>query len=97
MPPQFSFDPAKSASNQAKHGIDFEEVQVLWSGRLTKTQLSYPLEPRSMVVGRINQKFWSAIITQRHEEIRIISVRRSRKNEIRTWRQHHESGRDPNH
>ncbi len=26
----FEFDPAKSAANKAKHGIDFIEAQALW-------------------------------------------------------------------
>jgi uncharacterized DUF497 family protein len=27
----FEFDPAKSAANLEKHGIDFEAVQALWA------------------------------------------------------------------
>ena len=27
---QFEFDPAKSAANRDKHGIDFVEAQGLW-------------------------------------------------------------------
>ena len=27
----FEFDPAKSAANLEKHGIDFEEVQAVWA------------------------------------------------------------------
>jgi hypothetical protein len=26
----FEYDPAKSAENKRKHGIDFEEAQILW-------------------------------------------------------------------
>ena len=26
----FEYDPAKSVTNKAKHGIDFDEAQVLW-------------------------------------------------------------------
>ena len=26
----FEYDPANSATNKAKHGIDFDEAQVLW-------------------------------------------------------------------
>ena len=26
----FEFDPAKSAANLAKHGIDFEQAQMVW-------------------------------------------------------------------
>jgi uncharacterized protein len=39
-------------------------------------------EPRFLVVGNISGKHWSGVITYRFEKIRIISVRRSRKEEI---------------
>jgi hypothetical protein len=38
-------------------------------------------ESRLLVIGRISEKHWSAIITYRSEKVRIISVRRSRKEE----------------
>ena len=41
-------------------------------------------EPRSIVIGRIGGKHWSAVITYRGCDIRIISVRRSRVEEV-TW------------
>jgi uncharacterized protein len=65
---KFEYDPAKSQSNQAKHGINFEEAQVLW--------------PRFMIIAKIKGKHWSAIATLRGTTIRIISVRRSRKSEV---------------
>jgi uncharacterized protein len=38
-------------------------------------------EPRWLLVGKIDQKYWSAVITRRGENIRLISVRRSRDEE----------------
>lgn len=35
-----------------------------------------------MVIGMINNKHWTAIITYRGDSVRIISVRRSRKEEV---------------
>jgi len=35
-----------------------------------------------MVIGKISRKYWSGVITYRNEKIRIISVRRSRKEEV---------------
>ena len=32
MEDAFEFDPAKSAANRDKHGIDFVEAQGLWGG-----------------------------------------------------------------
>jgi uncharacterized protein len=79
---RFEFDPAKSASNKAKHGIDFVEAQAIWSDadRL-ETPARTADEPRHQVIGRIGQKTWSAFITYRDEKIRIISVRRARADE----------------
>ncbi len=66
----FTFDPQKSGRNLAKHGINFIEAQRLWD------------EPRSIVVGQIDARHWSAVITYRADDIRIISVRRSREEEV---------------
>ena len=75
----FEFDEAKSSSDQTKHGIDFIAAQALWDDPL---RMETPaLSARSQVVGKIGDKVWSAFITQRNENIRIISVRRARDNE----------------
>ena len=79
---RFEFDPEKSAANKAKHGIDFVEAQAIWTD---PDRLEIPAraldEPRYQVIGRINEKTWSAFITHRNEKIRIISVRRARPEE----------------
>src|SRR5947208_10929023 len=80
---RFEFDPEKSTANKVKHGIDFVEAQALWNDpdRLEVAARS-EVEPRSIVVGRIQETTWAACITYRHEEtIRIISVRRARARE----------------
>jgi uncharacterized DUF497 family protein len=83
---EFEFDLQKSDSNQQKHGINFSTAQLLWSD---PDRIQIPAqnvdEPRFMVIGMIQQKHWSAIITYRDEEIRIISVRRSRDEEIEIY------------
>jgi hypothetical protein len=82
----FEFDPEKSASNKIKHGIDFIEAQAIWEDpdRLqvgARTQG----EKRWMLIGRIDNKCWSAIFTLRNSKIRIISVRRSRSQEVEQY------------
>jgi uncharacterized DUF497 family protein len=78
----FEFDPAKSAANPEKHGIDFIRGQALWSDR---DRLEVPArsldEPRTQVIGRIGDMVWSAFITIRGDRIRIISIRRARDEE----------------
>ncbi|OGJ85625.1 MAG: toxin [Candidatus Raymondbacteria bacterium RifOxyA12_full_50_37] len=79
---EFTYDPAKSDANKTKHGIDFEEAKALWAD---PDRIEIPAktvdEPRGMVIGKIEAKIWSSIITVREGKTRIISVRRSRKNE----------------
>jgi len=80
---EFEFDLRKSHANKAKHGIDFVEAQALW---LDEPVIEIPArtqdEVRFVVVGSIAGKHWSAIITCRGETARLISVRRSRDEEV---------------
>lgn len=79
---EFEFDEDKSRINKAKHGIDFVEAQALWNDSdLLEIPARTEDEPRSMMIGKIDERYWTAIITQREDYIRIISVRRSRKEE----------------
>ncbi len=83
---EFAFDSAKSNSNKKKHGIDFYEAQALWNDSdFIEIPLKTIDESRFLVIGRILEKHWSAIITYRSENIRIISVRRSRKEEVEIY------------
>jgi hypothetical protein len=79
----FEFDPEKSAANLQKHGIDFGRAQALWNDPdLIEIPAKTEDEPRYLVIGKIDGKHWSGVITYRSEIIRIISVRRSRAEEI---------------
>ena len=80
---EFEFDPKKSESNKKKHGIDFDEAQALWNDLdLMEIPVKTSDEPRFLVIGKISEKHWSGIITYRSGKIRIVSVRRSRKEEV---------------
>jgi uncharacterized protein len=81
----FEFDPQKSESNKAKHGIDFIEAQALWRSKHVLLGAKDALEKRYMVIGTIGREHWSAIISYRGARIRIISVRRSTAAEIDTY------------
>ena len=79
----FEFDTAKSESNLAKHGIDFIEAQGLWNDpMLLEIPAKTDDEARYLVVGLIDGKHWSGVITYRGANIRLISVRRSRTEEV---------------
>jgi uncharacterized DUF497 family protein len=83
---EFEFDPAKSQANKEKHGIDFVDAQLLW---LDSMLLEIPAlttdESRFLVIGKIGDKHWSGVVTYREDRIRIISVRRSRKEEVEIY------------
>jgi len=82
----FEFDDKKSASNLSKHDIDFVSAQALWSDPdLIEVQATSDSEPRFLMIGCIDNKHWSAVITYRDSNIRIISVRRSRKLEVKLY------------
>ena len=82
----FEFDERKSKANRAKHGIDFVDAQLLWlDPYLIEVPAKTEDEPRFLVVGVIDKKHWSAVITYRNENIRIISVRRSRGEEVELY------------
>ena len=83
---EFEFDNDKSLSNKQKHGIDFVEAQQLWfDDMLLEVSARTSDEPRFLVIGKIGIKHWSAVVTYRGERIRIISVRRSRKEEAELY------------
>ena len=80
---EFEFDVRKSAANKRKHRIDFKRAQALWDD---PDRLEIPAkteeEPRTVVIGKIGAKHWSAIITYREDRVRLISVRRARREEV---------------
>ena len=79
---EFEFDEKKSQANKAKHGIDFVEAQALWRDEaLIEVPARTEDEPRFVLVGRIADRHWSAVITYRGDKVRLISVRRSRAEE----------------
>ena len=83
---EFEFDAKKSSSNKMKHGIDFRQAQKLWDDPdLIEIPVRTSDELRFLVVGRISDRCWSGVITYRGDKIRIISVRRARKEEVNIY------------
>ena len=80
MTRSFEWDSGKSRSNLEKHGIDFETATTLWNDpSALELQALYKDEFRYSVIGKILGTHYTAIITYRHNTIRIISVRISRR------------------
>ena len=88
----FEFDASKSKANLGKHRIDFVEAQTLWED---EDRLEIPArtedEPRYVLIAALGQKLWSAFFTYRNERIRLISVRRARKEERELYYESQES------
>jgi uncharacterized protein len=83
---EFEYDEQKSESNKTKHGIDFEEAKALW---LDQSALYLDTrsedEDRFLIVGKIEGVLWTGVVTFRGERIRVISVRRSRGQEVESY------------
>ena len=78
----FEFDMVKSRANLEKHGIDFVEAQQLWEDKdRLEVGARTEDEPRYVLIAALGQKLWSAFFTYRKGRIRLISVRRARKEE----------------
>jgi hypothetical protein len=83
---EFEYDPLKSQANKEKHGLDFDEAQLLW---LDEDRVEFPArsdtEERYALLARRDERIWVAFYTMREATIRIISVRRARENEEKTY------------
>lgn len=87
MDEDFEFDPTKSAANRDKHGIDFVEAQGLWKVFGITIRLPFPFEERWLRVAHLGGRAWAGVFTRRGARIRLISVRRARKDEVESHEQ----------
>ena len=78
----FEFDRNKSDLNLQKHGIDFISAQKLWENKIVQLKVTELPEERYLNFGVLDGKHWTAVVTYRGTNIRIISVRRSAKKEV---------------
>ena len=79
----FEYDERKRQGNLKKHGIDFVDAQALWEDPyLVEIPARTTDEERFLIIGKIQGKHWSAVVTPRDGNVRIISVRRSRVEEV---------------
>jgi hypothetical protein len=83
---KFEWDSQKSHTNRLKHKIDFESAKSLWEDPdRIEIRAPHPIENRYILIGKIGEHLWSAVYTLRGEAIRIISVRRSKKQEMKLY------------
>jgi len=85
---RFDWDATKAASNQIKHGIDFEfGIRVFLDSQYVEIDVSRERdgEQRMKAVGRIAGSLFTVVFTVRSDVCRIISARRSNKSEEKAY------------
>ena len=85
----YDWDPAKAASNLAKHGVAFEAVDHLdWETALVRATFHHGTgEPRMTAVGAIGDRLHVVVFSIESPCVRIISLRKANNREIRTYGQ----------
>jgi uncharacterized DUF497 family protein len=90
MEQEFEWDRDKRLRNIAKHGVDFLRIRQLFDGRpIVNTTSSRNGEQRFATIGKLGEKHYTVIWTERGDTIRLISARRARHAEERTYREVH--------
>jgi len=63
----FEFNEVKSDLSLRKHGINYQTATRLWEDfHLLEIRARSEDEPRFLVIGRLDGKHWSAVITYRN-------------------------------
>lgn len=79
---EFGFDEAKRLANIAKHDLDFRDADLVFAGPiLLGAARALDGEQRWLAVGMIENVYVTIIFTWRGEVIRLISMRKARRNE----------------
>lgn len=84
---RFEWDEAKRRSNLRQHGIDFADVEVVFTGEiltLLDDRFAYG-ETRFLTVGLLRGKAVAISHTETDEVVRIISARKARRDEEITY------------
>ncbi len=87
----FEWDAYKSKTNFDKHGVTFEDAITIWGQETVEIEKTIRLdsgEKRRATFGKIKDKIYAVIWTERNEKIRIISARRARKKEEQDYTSH---------
>lgn len=87
MSSRYTFDPAKAASNLEVHGVDFSAAEDFdWETSLVveDDRADYG-EQRFIAFGRIGYRVHIMVFTRRDGTVRIISLRKANKREVRRY------------
>lgn len=79
---RYSFDPAKAASNVAKHGVSFDSVSEFeWEAALIQADTRHN-EPRLVATAPIGDRVYVLVYSIERRSVRIISLRKANNKEI---------------
>lgn len=85
----FEWDEAKREANAVKHAIDFCDAAMIWDRPVIDPAASRTVEneTRLTAIGVIgdNEIIVAVVYTQRDTVVRLISARRARRNERKTY------------
>jgi uncharacterized DUF497 family protein len=83
---EFEWDDAKRIANISKHGLDFVDAEIVFSGPLiVAAARCVDGESRSLAVGMFYDIHVTMIYTLRGSTVRIISMRRARHEERKRY------------
>ncbi|MDN3521526.1 BrnT family toxin [Halomonas ramblicola] len=93
---EITFDPEKSAANMASRGLSFElAVDFDWSSALVVEDRRQDYgEARFQALGLIGDRLHVLVFTPRPGSVRVISLRKANKREVRRYEQATRSGND---
>ncbi len=82
---EYEWDEAKRAANLRKHGVDFESVTEFdWSAALLLPDARHDYgEPRWVEIGPIGGRVHCLVFTKRGGRIRVISLRKANRREVK--------------
>ncbi|HEY1931819.1 MAG TPA: BrnT family toxin [Acetobacteraceae bacterium] len=81
---EYEWDEAKRRSNLAKHGVDFaQNLEFEWSSAVIRQdrRRNYG-ERRRRAQGRIGDRLYTLVYTEREHRTRVISLRKAKQQEV---------------
>ena len=86
-PPRIEFDVGKNAGNLAKHGMDLSQAVAFEMNlaRVSRDERRVYGEDRFIAVGPLEGRTCVLIFTVRHGVIRVISLRKANRREVRGY------------
>ena len=83
--PPYDWDAEKARANLDKHGVSFEAVEGFdWAGAIEAEDVRYDYgEKRIQALGLIGDRPHVLVYTRRGDTIRVISLRKANRRELR--------------